>query len=183
MVLLHFFKSGKSGKSRFAPLFKSGYIYMISRCIFCIIAIVFLVGKIYFYNAVSNSNIVKHYKQQLPTNLRVLYDKITNERLRISYTGFALGFCFSLLIIFYNVRLKREKLNKYSIVCIVVATCFLTQYFYYMLSPKSDWMLNNINNKEQTKLWLQMYREMSVNYHVGLVLGIIAVGLISIAFY
>jgi hypothetical protein len=51
-----------------------------------------------------------------------------------------------------------------------------------MLSPKSDWMLNHINNPEQTKLWLQMYRTMSVYYHIGLVLGIIAVGFFAFAF-
>jgi hypothetical protein len=63
-----------------------------------------------------------------------------------------------------------------------MATCFLTNYFYYMLSPKSDWMLNHTNNPEQVKAWLQMYREMSYNYHAGLALGIIGVGILAFAF-
>jgi hypothetical protein len=43
-------------------------------------------------------------------------------------------------------------------------------------------MLNHINNAEQAKAWLIMYRSMQVYYHTGLVLGILAVALITFAF-
>jgi hypothetical protein len=148
----------------------------------CSIALVFIIGKIYFYNATTNSKTVQNYRDKLPTNLKQLYDKISNERLRISIYGYVLGFFLSLCIIFYNLKLKREKLSNTSLVCIVIATCFLTNYFYYMLTPKSEWMLNHIDSPKQTKLWLQMYRTMSVYYHSGLVLGIIAVGFVALAF-
>jgi uncharacterized protein YacL len=148
----------------------------------CSIALVFIIGKIYFYNATTNSQTVQHYRDKLPTNLKQLYDKISNERLRISIYGYVLGFFLSLCIIFYNLKLKRERLSNISLVCIVIATCFLTNYFYYMLTPKSEWMLNHINSPEQTKLWLQLYRNMSLYYHSGLVLGIIAVGFVAVAF-
>jgi len=148
----------------------------------CSIAAAFIIGKIYFYNATTNSKVVQHYKEKLPTNLKQLYDKISNERLKISIYGYVLGFILSLFIIYYNLGLKREKLSSISLACIVITTCFLTNYFYYMLTPKSDWMLNHINNPEQTKAWLQMYRAMSVYYHTGLVLGIIAVGILAFAF-
>jgi uncharacterized protein YacL len=147
----------------------------------CSIALVFIIGKIYFYNATTNSEIVKHYKEKLPTDLRNLYDKLSNERLRISCYGYALGLFLSFFIIYYNLQSKK-KINITSLVCIVITTCFLTNYFYYILTPKSDWMLNHINTPEQTKLWLQMYRTMSVYYHSGLVLGILAVGIFAFAF-
>jgi hypothetical protein len=69
-----------------------------------------------------------------------------------------------------------------GLVCMATATTFLTNYFYYMLSPKSDWMLNHTSNQDQVKAWLQMYREMSFNYHAGLALGIVAVGIFAFAF-
>jgi hypothetical protein len=72
-------------------------------------------------------------------------------------------------------------MNTTSLVCTVVATAFITNYFYYMLSPKSDWMLNHMNNKEEIKAWLLMYREMQFNYHMGLVLGIISAGLLTMS--
>lgn len=148
----------------------------------CSIATAFIIGKIYFYNATTNSQVIKHYREKLPTHLKNLYDTLSNERLMISTYGYILGFILSLFIIFYNLSLKREKLNNISLICIVVSTCFLTNYFYYSLTPKSDWMLNHINNREQSRLWLEMYKQMSYYYHAGLVLGIIAVGFMAFAF-
>jgi len=146
------------------------------------ISAVFIIGMIYFYNRTNKSAIVKHYKEKMPTDLQKRYDNISEERRRISIYGYMLGFILSLFIIFYNLNFKRVRMNNTSLVCTVMATCFLTNYFYYMLSPKSDWMLNHISNSEQVKAWLQMYREMSYNYHAGLVLGIIAVGVLAFAF-
>jgi hypothetical protein len=148
----------------------------------CSISAIFIIGMIYFNNMTLKSKIVNTYKEKLPPNLKVLYDKLSRERMAISHYGYALGFLLSLFIIFYNLKWKKGRLNNTSMICIVMSTCFLTNYFYYMLSPKSDWMLNHINNKELAQAWLQMYREMSFNYHAGLVLGIIAVGIMAFAF-
>lgn len=148
----------------------------------CMISIVFIIGMIYFYNMTDKSKIVKHYKDQLPSDLQKRYEKIAKERMMISYYGYGIGLILSLFIIFYNLKIKGAKMNTFSLVCTVMATCFLTSYFYYMLSPKSDWMLNHINSPEQVKAWLLMYREMSYNYHLGIALGVIAVGIFAFAF-
>lgn len=148
----------------------------------CMISAVFIIGMIYFYNMTNKSEIVKHYKEKLPSDLQKRYENISEERKKISIQGYILGLVFSLFIIFYNLKLKGQRLNTFSLVCTVMATCFLTNYFYYMLSPKSDWMLNHINNPEQVKGWLLMYREMSYNYHAGLAFGIIGVGILAFAF-
>jgi len=148
----------------------------------CLISAIFVIGMIYFYNLTDKSAIVKHYKSTLSSDLQKRYEKISEERTNISYQGYALGVIISFGIIFYNLRFRRSQMNTSSLVCTVVATAFITNYFYYMLSPKSDWMLNHIINKEEIKAWLLMYREMQFNYHMGLVLGIIAVGVLAFAF-
>jgi hypothetical protein len=148
----------------------------------CMISAIFVIGMIYFYNLTDKSVIVKHYKSSLSSDLQKRYEKITNERVNLSYQGYILGVILSLGIIFYNLKIKRSKMNTSALVCIVIATSFITNYFYYMLSPKSDWMLNHMNNQEEVKAWLLMYREMQFNYHMGLVLGIIAVGIFAFAF-
>ena len=148
----------------------------------CSISAIFLIGMIFFYNRTGQSKIVKHYKGKLPTNLQKLYEKITDERKLISYHGYILGVALSLLFLFYNIKIKHTPLKNMHVICIVMSISFITNYFYYILSPKSAWMLNHVNDKEQVVAWLQMYREMSLNYHLGLALGIIAVGIFSFAF-
>jgi len=148
----------------------------------CIISGVFIIGMIYFYSMTDKSEIVKHYKEKLSIPLQKRYEKITEERKMISYRGYILGLILSLFFTFYNTKIKNYKLNTFSLVCLVMAVCFLTNYFYYMLSPKSDWMLNHTSSQEEVKAWLQMYREMSYNYHMGLALGIVAVGVLAFAF-
>jgi hypothetical protein len=148
----------------------------------CMISTIFIVSMIYFYNMTNKSEIVKHYKSSLPTDLQKRYENIAEERRRISIYGYILGLILSLFIIFYNLKVKSQQLKTPTLVCIVMATCFVTNYFYYMLTPKSDWMLNHVSNQQQTRAWLLMYREMSYNYHLGIVLGIVAVGVLAFAF-
>jgi len=148
----------------------------------CMISTIFLIGMIYFYNISGKSEIVNRYKSSLSPDLQKRYEKITHERLMISYKGYALGVLLSIIIIFYNLKIKSLKMNTISLVCTVLATAFITNYFYYILHPKQDWMLNHINDKEQVKAWLQMYREMQKNYHMGFVVGIIGLGVLAFAF-
>ena len=143
----------------------------------CAISCVFIIGMIYFYNATDKSEIVKQYKATLPADLQKKYEEITSERRNISYQGYGLGLLLSFVILYH-----RRKMNTISLVCTVMSTCFLTNYFYYMLSPKSDWMLNHVTDKDQVHTWLMMYRAMSFNYHLGIVFGIIAVGIFAFAF-
>jgi len=146
------------------------------------ISALFIIGMIYFYSMTYNNEVIKKYKASLSDDLQKRYIAISKERMMISCQGYILGFGLSLLIIFYNLQIKGVKLSNFPLVCTVIATCFLTNYFYYMLSPKSDWMLNHMNDKKETTAWLEMYREMSFNYHAGLVLGIMAVGILAFAF-
>jgi uncharacterized protein YacL len=148
----------------------------------CLLATALIIAMIYFQNATTKSKIVQEYKKQLPSNLQNLYEKISAERLRLNYYGYTLGLILSLIIIFYNYTSKRNKLTTTSLVCLVIVISFFTNYFYYILSPKSTYMLEHINSPEQTKAWLAMYREMQYNYHFGFVIGIVAVGVLAFAF-
>lgn len=146
----------------------------------CSVSLVFVIAMIYFYNRTENSAIIQQYRASLSSDLKERYAKISEERKQISYQGYALGVLLSLGIIYYNNQIKQIK--TLSLVCIVVATAFVTNYFYYILHPKSDWMLEHLKNQQETHAWLLMYREMQYSYHAGLVLGIVAVGVLAFAF-
>jgi uncharacterized membrane protein YkgB len=141
----------------------------------------FLVAMIYFYNRTSSSEVVARYKSLLTPELQQKYAKITSERRKISYQGYGWGLVLSLLLLFY---LKRKKpfVSITPTICMVVAVAFVVNYFYYMLHPKSDWMLNHMETKEEVRIWLEMYREMQYHYHMGFVIGIIAIGVFAFAF-
>jgi len=126
--------------------------------------------------------IVKQYKEFLSPQLQKLYGKISQERRSISYYGYGLGLLLSLCLIFYYIKIKKVKMTASALVCMAAATTFLVHYFYYMLSPKSDWMLNHMNKQEEVNAWLQMYKSMQYNYHMGMALGIIAVAIFATAF-
>jgi len=149
----------------------------------CLVSTGLIIAMIYFQNATTKSRIIQEYKKQLPSNLQNLYEKIIIERLHISYYGYALGLVLSLIIILYNLTLpKSHKLTNTSLVCLVIIVSFFTNYFFYILSPKSTYMLAHINSPEQTKAWLAMYKEFQYNYHFGFVIGVIAIGVLAYAF-
>ena len=150
----------------------------------CFLSFIFIVSMIYMNNATTKSQTIQKYEAQLPRNLQEIYRKIQRERLHIYYYGYSLGFILSLIIIIYNYQnnSSKSKITTTHMVCIVISTSFITNYFYYMLSPKTTWMLDHIKTPEQTKAWLEMYKSMQKYYHTGLVLGIIAVAFLAVAF-
>ena len=148
----------------------------------CAISAVFIIATIFMMASTSQNNIIKKYESQLSNELKTTYQSIVQERLQNYYIGYTLGFVVAIFILFYNYRFRKIPASSLSVVCTVVAVSFLVNYFYYILAPKKDWMLNHLKTPEETKAWLQMYREMQFNYHLGLVLGIIAVGVFAFAF-
>ena len=147
----------------------------------CGLAVAFLISMIYMYNATNRSQVLVQYEKQLPSNLQHLYKKIRDERQSISYYGYGLGFILSLIAIVYN-SVSLKKSSTISMVCLAVVITFLTHYFYYLLTPKTTYMLEHINSPEQTKAWLTMYKTMQKFYHTGMLLGLVAVGLMAVAF-
>ena len=147
----------------------------------CLVAIVFVVSMIYTHSIVDQYAVIKEYRAQLTPELNARYQKISDERRAIFYKGYALGFVLSLCILLLN-RYQGRKLDTLAMVCTIVSVSFLTNYFFYLLSPKSDWMLNHIDDPKQTKAWLAMYRTMQVYHHGGLALGLVAMGFFAYAF-
>lgn len=150
----------------------------------CSISAIFIIGMIYMNTMVSNSHTIVNYKNQLSPKLQKIYEEITKERLEIYYKGYILGFVLSIIIILLNIYIYKNKkmMSTSSMVCTTLAVSFFTNYFYYILSPKKNWMLDYVKTPEETQSWLHMYRNMQVYYHSGLVLGIIAVGIFTFAF-
>ena len=148
----------------------------------CAITIIFLIGMVYMNSLVYSKGIITKYYKNLSNDAKQAYENIINERMKIYNQGYILGFFISLLFLYYNKNVKQEKLTVYQTICIILAVMFTVNYFYYILSPKSDWMLNHVNSKSDVRNWLKLYKYMQRYYYSGLLLGVIAVIGLNIAF-
>ena len=118
---------------------------------------------------------INNFRRILTFQQNAIYDKITNERRRIYFMGFGLGLIASFLFLAWNHSAGKgiRKLNRFSTICIVGAITLTINYFYYMLAPKSDWMILHIEGDTQKKAWLEVYKKMQYNYHLGALLGLV----------
>ena len=63
---------------------------------------------------------------------------------------------------------------KQPIYCIFIAIVLGVTYVHYTIMPKSTYMLEHIDTTEQARAWLEIYKEMKLNCHIGMLLGIVA---------
>jgi hypothetical protein len=148
----------------------------------CGLAAVFILAMILMNYWMITNQTTQNYEKQLPASLQNTYKEIVRERTQIFYTGYGIGFFLAALLIYYNTQVKKEKMDTRAMVCLTILVAFLTNYFYYILSPKTKWMLDSIQDPDQTKAWLHMYRSMQLYYHGSLVLGLVSIGLLACAF-
>lgn len=154
----------------------------------CGLALVFLVANIYLTLNADKYSITKKYQETLSPTQRERYIKIVQERKMIGLKGYVLGFAFSFcanMMKYLRVGCfspNRRDFGTMGILCLTGAITFTTQYLFYILSPKSDWMVLHLDTRTQREEWLKVYRSMQFNYHLGLVFGIAAVIMLSYAF-
>jgi hypothetical protein len=148
----------------------------------CGISLIFIIGMIYMSFSIDKSNISEKFKKTLNTEQLNKYREITNERIKIYYSGYILGFLISIGLILFNLLILQKTMSKIEMVCLTGGVSFLTTYFYYILSNKSEYMIMNLQTDIQKNAWLEVYKKMQFNYHTGLVLGIISVMILSFSF-
>ena len=153
----------------------------------CSIAILFLVANVYTMLSVDCKNKKEKLYSLLNENQKNIHQKIVDERKSIYFRGYAVGLLLSFILIFvYKYVINgsdsnKKKMSIWMIVCMVGAITFTSNYLYYILSPKTTYMVQHLNNKLQIDEWLKIYRYMQVKYHVGLVLGIVAIMIFAYA--
>jgi hypothetical protein len=149
-------------------------------------ASIFLIANIYMmYSCVNDTN-KSEFKKTLTSKQKEIYEKIISERKNIYYGGFALGIALSILALYIgeNYLFFIDKKYKATLpkVCTITTITFITNYFFYILYPKSDYMLLHLTNKAQIEGWLAIYKKMQYKFHFGFVLGIIAVTIYAYGF-
>ena len=77
----------KINTKKFTKKIKTKYIRKMVCNISCAISAMFIISSIYMSNATNSSEVIKKYKEQLSDKLKIVYEKITEERkkMRIQY--------------------------------------------------------------------------------------------------
>jgi len=154
-----------------------------SHCtVTCFIAFVIVVAMVIMNVMVMNDPFIQSYKNQLPEDIKKQYDNIVAERSRIFFTGYLIGFVLSVFVIIFNVNVLKHKMPVAAMVCLAVVVSTVVNYFYYILSPKSNYMVDLLKTEKQRQDWLQIYKSMQYYYHGSFVLGAVAVGVFAYAF-
>lgn len=139
----------------------------------CAIAFIFIVANVYCCTFGHKTQVIQDFIAKLSPENQQRYAVITQERRGIYFMGLLLGFILA-MILMVTCR-KYFSGSRGGLLCMIAAVTFSVNYFYYILSPKRDWMVLHLKSGEETEAWLNVYRTMQYNYHIGLVLGILAV--------
>ena len=148
----------------------------------CFIALVIVVAMILMNIMVLNDPFVQSYKDQLPEDIKTAYNQIVAERQQIFFTGYLIGFVVSVFAIIFSVNVMKQRMPVSAMVCLAVVLSTAVNYFYYILSPKSNYMVNLLKTDKQREDWTLVYKSMQNYYHGSFVVGAIAVGVFAYAF-
>ena len=148
----------------------------------CIIAGAFVISSIFVSLRVDKSTLKDPLFQLLSNENKQRYVNIANERKNIYLKGFGLGFIISIFALFVLNNNKMFKVNKLVNICFVLATSFSVNYFFYILHPKSDYMVLHLKDDEEKQAWLDIYKTMQFNYHLGFALGLVGMIFIGNSF-
>ena len=133
----------------------------------CAVAVVFIVASVYLALNAPHSKDKENFYRTLSPGLQARYEAIIQERKLIYMRGFALGLVLSAVAIFACGARKPVQMS-----CLAGAITLATTYLFYIIHPKTDYMVLHLDKTEQRTAWLNVYRSMQLEYHIGLVLGI-----------
>ena len=149
---------------------------MVDCSLFCFIAAALLGSMVYFLFTANKNNKISQFLSRLTKEQQEVYRNITEERLNI----YLMGFCIGLIVgIIYLITYANKKQPVY---CIFIAIVLGFAYLHYTIMPKSDYMLNHIDTKEQAQAWLEVYKAMKKKCYTGMILGVLALPFICAAF-
>jgi len=141
----------------------------------CSIGLMFLIANLYVTFTADKIKQKEDFYNTLSQDKIERYEGIINERRTIYLKGYGLGLILAFISLFLYEKFgwndKKKGLNK---VCFIGGITLLVNYFYYMLSPKTDYMILHLNEENQRKEWLKINKTMQFKYHIGLLLGIVA---------
>ena len=122
-----------------------------------------------FYTSYSSKAEMNKFKNKISSKSVKKYNEIIKERSKIYIFGLIIG-----VVLVFIMKNRLNLTNKFHKLATYTLIIFMTAVLFYTLSPKSDYMLNHINNNKESKAWLEIYKNMKHKYITGIILGGVA---------
>lgn len=140
----------------------------------CFVAIVFFIADLYMALTADKCDHKAAFIKTLDDNQKIKYENIIKERRSIYFKGYAAGIVLSIIFLIMTDKLRKSNLVSTGIICSVGGITLLTCYLFYIIHPKSEYMILGLSKADQRDKWLDIYRHMQLKYHMGLAFGVIA---------
>ena len=111
----------------------------------------------------------KKFQELLNDKQKEIHSKIVKERGTIFVIGLLVGILVAYLVT--TVLALQKRVNKN---CLFVGLAIFINIVFYMVYPKSDYMLLHLEGKEQVQAWLDIYKEMKMKKFIGMGVGLFA---------
>lgn len=140
---------------------------------YCLVGSAFIGSMILTMLASKKSKRFADFMVMLDENQKQVYKSIIDERMSIYIQGMVIGIVVGIIVVF------NSKLSNNVKICMFITIALGINYFYYILTPKSTYMLEHLSSVEQNVAWLGIYKEMKLRCHIGAVMGILGYILIG----
>lgn len=138
----------------------------------CALAAAFFGGMLYISLNPYKYSALNQFLDTLTIDQVQLFNKIHRERMQIYLMGLVLG----LLLGFIYLQSSKSSVAR---TCAFVAIVMGVNYLFYMIYPKSAYMVQHLTTPQQIDAWQHVYRTMQYNQYMGMALGLIAYVLVS----
>jgi uncharacterized protein YacL len=108
-------------------------------------------------------------RRALSAPLAERYERIVHERTTHYLQGLSIGLVLAFLILGSS-----GASNIYHRITLFSAVTLFVCALYYMLVPKSDYMIKHLSSRSENEAWLKVYKTMKYRYLLGFVLGALA---------
>ena len=139
----------------------------------CMIASALFGSMLYLTLSVTKDKVYNNYLKLLDDNQKSVLKEINQERLNIYMMGLGLG----LFLGFVFLQMTKKSMGR-SCGFVVIVMC--VNYLFYLVYPKSKYMLNYLNTPKQRQGWIRVYKSMQFHHYFGMALGAVAYAIVSV---
>ncbi len=140
----------------------------------CAAAAAFFGGMLFVSLNPYSAEQLNHLMSLLTPDQMDVYKEVSRERMHIYLMGLVVGLLLGFIYLYHGVRQPGMART-----CGFVFITMAVTYLFYLLYPKSKYMLTYLTTDEQRAAWLDVYRGMQYRHYMGMVLGVIAYVLVS----